>query len=297
MTIGTIRACVAIAGVAVAASMPAARVRAQAPQDAPVFRADVDAVTVDVSVRRGDRPVTGLAAGDFELTDNGVPQSVTALSYEKLPVDVTVLLDVSGSVTGAVLAQLRQAVVDLQARLEPQDRLRIVTFNMRVQRILDLAAPRGAAARVFASIAPGGSSAVIDAVAVALASPGAPDRRQFVVLFTDGKDSVSINTPSMLLATARRTSPTISIVLALPVRAAPDPMYVDLAAETGGTVVALLPKDSLGNSFRRALEQFRSSYVITFSPQGVPRTGSHALEVRVTRTGVEVRARRGYVLR
>lgn len=39
---------------------------------AQTFRAGTDAVQVDVLVTRGDRPVAGLTAADFELRDNGV---------------------------------------------------------------------------------------------------------------------------------------------------------------------------------------------------------------------------------
>ena len=43
------------------------------------------------------------------------------------------------------------------------------------------------------------------------------------------------------------------------------------------------------------LREFRSSYVLYFTPHGVEPAGAHALEVRVRRAGVDVRARRGYV--
>ena len=64
-------------------------------QPAATFRAGVDAVAVEASVRRNNRPVTGLKAGDFQLLDNGVPQQISDLTYERLPIDVTVLLDVA----------------------------------------------------------------------------------------------------------------------------------------------------------------------------------------------------------
>ena len=47
--------------------------------------------------------VTGLTATDFVIQDNGVRQDVSAVSYGKVPIDVTVGLDVSTSVTGPLL--------------------------------------------------------------------------------------------------------------------------------------------------------------------------------------------------
>ena len=260
----------------------------------PVFRTRTEVVNVGVSVRRGNRSVAGLGVADFDLADNGVLQQITSLSYEKLPIDMTVLLDVSSSVTGAVLDRLRRSVDELRRHLQPADRLRLVTFNMKIQRLVDLGGPTGAGDKVLASVTAAGSSAVIDALAVALTSPELPDRRHFIALFSDGEDSTSITAPAALLNVARRTSATVGVVLAAPVRRMPDPLYTELAAETGGTVVSLLPREDLGDTFHTLLEQFRSSYVLQFVPSGVPRTGVHTLDLRVRREGVDVRARRGY---
>jgi hypothetical protein len=41
-------------------------------------------VLVDASVRRDNRPVVGLTAADFQVLDNGVPQTVEDASVESL---------------------------------------------------------------------------------------------------------------------------------------------------------------------------------------------------------------------
>jgi VWFA-related protein len=226
-----------------------------------------------------------------------VPQRIAAISYEQLPIDATVLFDVSGSVTGGVMDQLRHAIVDLRKSLRPEDRLRLVTFNMRVRQVLEAGASDGAVDLAFAHMTSGGGSAVYDALVVALASGGTPDRRSLVVLFSDGRDTRSVTREDVLLDLARAAVPTVSVVLAAPSRSSSDRVYRDVAAETGGTVVSLLPTDTLGGSLRGALEQFRSSYVLTYSPTGVVRVGAHAIGVNVNRPGLDVRARRGYVVR
>jgi hypothetical protein len=70
-----------------------------------------------------------------------------------------------------------------------------------------------------------------------------------------------------------------------------------IAADTGGYVVAINPGDNLTTTFRRVLEQFRTTYVLFFTPKGVDRQGAHTLQVRVKRANVDVHARRGYVWR
>ena len=121
----------ALIGAVAAALFPATPSTAQQQEPAATFRSGADVVSVEASVRREKRPVTGLKLGDFQLLDNGVPQQISDVSYERLPIDVTVVLDVSASVTGAVLDQLRQSVRQLKTDLGPSDRLKLVAFNMR----------------------------------------------------------------------------------------------------------------------------------------------------------------------
>ena len=282
-----------------------------APQ-APIFRAGTDVVSVEASVRRDRRPVVGLKAEDFELLDNGVPQQIVDVNHEKLPIDVTVLLDVSASVTGAALDELRRALRQLRADLGAADRLRLVTFNMSMRRVVDFAEPAANIDRALASVGGAGSSAVFDSLAVALAAPVPAGRRQLIVLFSDGQDSSSISDAETLLDVARRTMPTVAVVLTSSARQRPASLLRtatklgsatagevadQIADETGGFVAAIEPGDNLTSTFRRVLDQFRSSYVLFFTPTGVDRQGSHTLEVRVKRAKVDVRARRGYIWR
>jgi VWFA-related protein len=284
------------------------------PQQEPAstFRSAADVVSVEASVRRERRPVTGLKITDFELLDNGVPQEIADLSYERLPIDVTIVLDVSASVTGAVLDQLRQSVRQLKSDLGARDRLKLVAFNMQVRRLADFEAPASATDASFASLAGHGSSAIFDSVAVSLAAPAVEGRRHLIVLFSDGQDSSSITDPEVLFDVARRTTPTVDIVLASPIpehaaspfaRSPGKPpitigrLYDQLARETGGMVVSTSAGENLASTFRRVLADFRSSYVLYFTPKGVDRNGSHSLDVRVKQEGTEVRSRRGYLWR
>ena len=280
-------------------------VPAHAQDPAAVFRAGADVVTVEVSVRRDRRPIVGLKAADFEVLDNGVRQEITEISYEKLPIDVTVLLDVSASVTGSALDELRRALKQLRADLGTQDRLRLLAFNMRVKRLVDFSDPAPAADVALASVSGSGSSAIFDSLAVALASPTTAGRRQLIVLFSDGQDSSSITDLDTLLDVARRSTPTVAVVLASPslqrtasllrhTQKSVGDVAQQIAADTGGFVATVAAGENLTSTFRRVLEQFRASYVLFFTPRNVDPKGTHALDVRVKRDNVDVRARRGY---
>jgi Ca-activated chloride channel family protein len=299
----------------IAASVLAARpVGSQAPQqDQPaLFRAGADVVRVDASVQENRRPVTGLRATDFELLDNGVAQEISDVGYEKLPIDVTMLLDVSASVTGPVLEELRKALRQVRADLAPGDRLRLLAFNMRIRRLVDFDQPATGIEAALASTRGEGSSAVFDGLAVALTAADAPGRRRLIVLFSDGQDSGSISDVETLLDVARRSSPTVAVILGSTSVDGPASLFratrastpetvggffERIASETGGMVTVLKPGENLTSGFRRMVQDFRSSYVLYFTPRGVERAGVHTLDLRVKRSGVDVRARRSYMWR
>jgi VWFA-related protein len=284
------------------------------PAQQPTFRSSVDAVTVDVSVRAGSRVITGLTAADFEILDNNVAQEIADLSYEKLPIDVTVGLDVSQSVSGVLLDQLRTSVRQLMADLTKQDRLKLVTFNHRIGRVIDFTADLPAVSAAVKPVTASGGTSLLDAIAVALISASDTTRRQLVVMFSDGSDGHSISDESMVVDVARRSRATLDLVRSIrkqqltgddsPISAqqteragTPEQQfYATLTGETGGLVVPVVaPGGDVTSTFRRLLSQFRSCYVLRFTPRGVDRGGYHTLAVRTKRPErLDVRARRGY---
>src|SRR4030095_4970273 len=103
---------------------------AQAP---PEFRAGVELVYVDVSVTRKDAPVLGLTADDFVVTDNRVRQRVAVVDRDLLPTTAVLALDVSASVAGERLAQLRAAAAAFLRGMAPRDESALVTFNHEIE--------------------------------------------------------------------------------------------------------------------------------------------------------------------
>jgi Ca-activated chloride channel family protein len=273
----------------------------------PKFTSGVDIVQVEVSARDGGKVVTGLTAADFTVLDDGVKQEIGDVTYGKLPIDVTVALDVSYSVTGPQLQRLRIAVAQLMRDLGKDDRLRLMLFNERVRRVVDFTSDVGKVEEAIMRATAGGATAVFDTLSVALVSAENPDRRQLVVLFTDGADSMSFTDPKVLIDVARHSNVTVSAVLPSanasplvrvnlpPVTAEHIKVYRQLATETGGVIVPIAFRSDITDTFAKALEEFRSSYVLHFSPKGVTGKGFHELTVTVPeRPKLTIRARKGY---
>ena len=72
--------------------------------------------------------VRGLSASSFALFDNGVPAAITGFGEESDPVDLLMLLDVSGSMTSYLYEVSRAAGVALE-ELTPEDRVGVMIFS------------------------------------------------------------------------------------------------------------------------------------------------------------------------
>jgi VWFA-related protein len=177
----------------------------------PVFHSRADVVMIQASVRSGNKPVAGLRAADFEVRDNGVVQQLTAVSAEKVPIDLTVLLDLSVSVDGPLLTRLKTAVSDTARLLQNDDRIRLVVVSQVLHEVFDLR-PRGQAMPLD-SLEAQGATSLYDGLAAAMMHPSEPGRRQLVVAFTDGRDSTSIVDDATVKEVARLTDALVDIVV------------------------------------------------------------------------------------
>jgi von Willebrand factor type A domain len=208
--------------------------------------------------------------------------------------------------------RLRKGIGQLMNDLGREDRLKLILFNMRVARTIDFTRDVKAVEEAIRAARAGGGTALLDTVSVALVSSSHPDRRQLIVVFTDGSDSSSITGNSTLTSVAQRTRATLTFVMPgtirptitsgnrvitlpiAPLFSAPSPIFTTLARETGGTILPVGSGSDLSAAFRGVLNDFRSCYVLFYSAQGVDREGYHAIEVKVKREGAVVSARRGY---
>jgi VWFA-related protein len=281
------------------------------PVAAQVFRSGVDVVSVDVAVKSGNRIVTGLTAGDFRLYDNGVAQTVQAVSIEDVPIDVTIFHDTSVSQSGRI-DSLRRDIVTVAGLLRQGDRIRLLTFDDQVQDAFGWQ-PAGATLDV-SRVRLGRVSPVYDALFAAFLHRPETGRRHMVLALTDAEDAGGVVSIETLAAVADRSEAVLHLVLLdearsqepqrgvirqwNPTRAARTEvqMVEKIAHHTGGLVhEPPLFRNHVVSSFRKAFDDFRQSYVLRYTPAGVARGGWHDLKVEIARPGsYTIRARRGY---
>lgn len=250
-------------------------------------------VRVDVLATEKGIPVPGLTAADFELLDNGVPQAIDIVDTQELPVNAVLALDTSGSTTGGRLRDLISAADALLSDLKPAEPASITTFSHMVAPRVPLTTDRDAVRAVLEHVEAEGNTAALDGTYVAMMSAQSVEGRPLVVVFTDGIDTASWMRPGDMLGAARRASAVVYAVATGDARRWP--LLKELTDATGGRTIALESTRDLHTEFRRILTEFRSRYVLAFTPSGVADTGYHQLSVRSKRKGVAVKARAGYI--
>jgi len=278
------------------------------PRQQPVFRTHVDVVRLDVLATDRGRPIRGLTAADFEVLDNGTPRRVEVVSADRVPLDVALVLDVSQSVRGDVLAHLKRAALALNDALDAKDRVALWTFSHRVSRLV---APTGDRERVRGAIdamAPGGATALLDAIYTALASRAPGPNRPVALVFSDGRDNRSWLAESDVIDAARASETVIYAVtftpkpapasLAAPtVDVGPDEVLLAALADgCGGRLLRTASERELGLRFLEVLDETRTRYVLTYAVGANSAPGWHTLTVRLTRRTGQVKARAGYQL-
>lgn len=286
-----------------------------------VFRGDGDTVRVFVTVTdRDGRLVTSLTQSDFEIRDNGRPQPIALFDNQPQPIQLVVMLDVSGSMVGN-LPLLREAATQLFTRLRPDDRARVGTFGRDIEISPAFTNSRTTLTDALpTSIEPDAPTPLWRAIDQAMAAfDEHNDARRVVLVLSDGRDSGSFSLGQrpvsqvqvideardrdvMVYAIGMRSRgarmPAMGVgpgalqsTLAMDM---PDPGLARVAQDTGGGYFELRASEDLGEAFARVADELHRQYLIGYA---VPeRDGKvHKIDVRVSTRGLSPRARKDYV--
>jgi VWFA-related protein len=264
-----------------------------AAQQAPAFTAKVEAVRVDVLVTDNGQPVRGLGPADFEVLDNGVPQDVGLVSFDQIPLNVILALDMSDSVAGERLEQLRGAGGGLLAALKKDDQAALVSFSHAVQLGAKLTADVASVRGALNSARGSGMTALVDGTYAGLMIGESDAGRALLIVFSDGVDTSSWLRADAVLDTAKRAD---VVVYGVSVVSRLKPEFLrDLTSLTGGRLFEIEKTANLPATFLGILEEFRHRYLVSYTPKGVAKDGWHKLDVRVKNRRATIKARPGYL--
>jgi Ca-activated chloride channel homolog len=259
-----------------------------------VFRAEVGVVRVEVLVTRKGETVRGLTAADFELRDQGRPRRLEPVLEEQAAVDAVLALDMSASVRGPKLDALRSAAGAFLDGLRAGESAALLAFWEEVLLLEPFTPDLARLHRALASVRPGGSTALCDAVYAALRLREPGPRRTAIVVFSDGVDNLSWLTDSQVVEAASRSD---AIVYAVAVRNPGEragAFLPEVVRATGGQLFEASSERDLRARFLDVLADIRSRYVLSYAVEAADAPGWHALEVRLRRGKGTVLARPGY---
>jgi VWFA-related protein len=153
------------------------------------FAVSVDTVTLDVVVvdKKG-RFVPGLVSENFEILEDGLPQSLSFFTAQFTPVTTLLLLDTSASIRSSLTA-IQTAAYLFAQNLSEGDRTRIGLFSNEIHFGASFTDSMEEHLSMLKSMKAAGTTALYDAILAALDEFKSVEGRKSLLVFTDGDDS------------------------------------------------------------------------------------------------------------
>jgi len=267
------------------------------------FRATSELVSTAVTVRDGEgRLVTTLGKDDFTIEEDGVAQPITQFTKERVPVSLSLTLDMSDSMRGQRMVDARAALANfLDTLLAVEDEASLIGFNHEARMFGPWTTDRAALRTKLEAIRPSGGTALYDAIDASLpqfASRQHP--RAAILLVSDGADTASDRTPTELKQILVRTD---IFLYAIGIDSTDarnstriNPFTLnELTSQGGGYTEIIRSTAELGPATERIADELNHQYMIGYTPTTRADGTYHSVRVRVSNDTYKVRARRGVV--
>jgi Ca-activated chloride channel family protein len=245
-----------------------------------------DGVVTRLSVIAADSqgfPVHDLEQQDFQVFEDGVPQTISSFSKAQVPLVYALAIDTSGSMRNTLDLAVRTGMAIIQTNA-PKDETLLVRFvsSDKIETVQEFTSDETALKKGLDTFyVEGGQSAILDAVY--LAAEGVAKRkftnspRRALILVTDGDERASYYTVEELLKLLRKIDVQL-FAISLdkddrkgatlnqdPLKRSVD-LLTKLARETGGQ--AFFPKSlaELQVAITQMMDSIRTEYVIAYKP-------------------------------
>jgi len=267
------------------------------------FRASSELVATAVTVRDADgRLVTNLTQADFTVEEDSVPQRITQFSKERVPISLSLTIDISDSMRGQRMVDARGALANfLDKLLAPDDEAALMGFNHEAKMIAPWTTERGGMRQKLDDIVPSGGTALYDAIDVSL--PLFESRmhpRAAILLVSDGADTASDSSPTDIKQKLVRSDVFLyaigidSLDARNSTRINPFTLN-ELTSQGGGYTEIIRSTEELGPATERIAEELNHQYMIGYTPATRADGSYHTVRVKVSNDTYKVRARRGVV--
>jgi VWFA-related protein len=285
----------------------------------PTFRTGVADVRVDAQVLQNNKVVEGLNQSDFVVTDQGIEQKVNYFGHDAEPVNLLLLLDISGSMTRWI-PRISDTAREALGYLSPGDKVAIMVFGKRAEIHQDFSDNLAESARQISTVVRNhdvGAGTLINLAVIEAArymQKNAPQQGRRAILILTDNLSISFMTPDASVIRALDEADTVlnAIVVGRAIRPAPpkpgqyrNPDFTPadvfhLAEETGGEAVKA---DHPETSFKEMIDRIRRRYSLSYRAPEAPAGTFRHIGVMLSEGArkryplAELKARRGYYVR
>ena len=226
---------------------------------------EITSITATVTDREG-HPVTNLPRDAFEVYEDGVLQTVTQFTRERVPIGLGVLLDISDSMFGRRMDDARAAVdTFLFQLLDQADEFFLMAFNHRPRALTGWTREPGDVRHALAGLRPSGGTAIYDAILDALPLIEARTRQRAALLvISDGADTASTATLRELRPALRRSDAFVYAIAIdspdrQPINTRVNPAALrEITGETGGRTEIVQNSAQLNEAAARIAEELKS---------------------------------------
>jgi Ca-activated chloride channel homolog len=258
-----------------------------------------------IATDRHGKFVRNLNQTDFSIFDDHKPvQSILNFRRETdLPIELGLLMDVSGSVEGRFGFEKEAAIGFLQHIIRPgYDRAFVVGFNKESHLTQDFTDQMPLLADGVQRLTNGGGTALYDAVYKACKDKLQREHsdhpiRKAIIVLSDGEDNQSEHTRAQAIEMAQRAEVLVYAISTddsgLILRG--DKVLDDLASATGGRAFFPYKIKDITRSFAAIEDELRSQYDVSYKPSDFDADGRYrSIEITALKKDLQVRARRGY---
>lgn len=273
LVLATVGALSVLSALAVATAGPAS---ASSGNDLRVDTVDTSGYPdIALTVTWPSRPADDGAAATAVVEENGQGRQPTLTPLQRQGLAVAILMDTSGSMTGAPLDAAKAAAGAMVSHLPQDTKVGVIGFSTTALLATPPTTDRTAVSNALAGLSAGGGTAMYDAVTLALDQlPAGMASRREIVLLSDGGDNSSTSTIDA--AVSRISAAGVGLDVVELVTTDTDHATLDRLARTGGgSVISAADPAGLANAYDSLARGLTSEYRIEFKATGHGPTPLH----------------------
>jgi len=246
----------------------------QSQKDEPIFRVNVRLVNVFTTVTdsRG-APVADLTKDDFQLLEDGIPQTIKVFEKESaIPLSIALAIDTSPSTMRDFKLETSSARRFVHSILRNEDRLSIFQVTENIDQITRFTSDLKTIERGIDDLRTGPGTSIYDAIFLCSESLLDREGRKVLVLITDGGDTTSKADYNGALRRAQQAEAIVYSIIVVPVEAdagrnlGGEHALIQISKDTGGKYYYAEGQQQLDDAFRKISDELRTQYLLAFYP-------------------------------